>query len=71
MRKPYGAREVEAYGYIGPQYKTLEEYISIKLDMLQNDFCLQLSDEDIWYMSNLKTEADVDRCAHRWLRDRL
>ena len=71
MKRYRVAKKIEPYGYTGPQYKNLQEYISIKLNMLLNDFCLKLTEADVEYMRSLKTEADVDRCAHSWLMDRL
>ena len=51
--------------------KTLPEYIAQKISMLENEFYLRLDYEDIAHMRSLKTEAEVDRCAHHILVDRL
>lgn len=51
--------------------KTLPEYITQKISMLEDEFYLRLNYEDIVHMRSLKTEADVDRFAHQILVDRL
>ena len=51
--------------------KTLPEYITQKISMLEDEFYLKLNYEDIAHMRSLKTEADVDRFAHQILVDRL
>ncbi len=51
--------------------KTLPEYITQKISMLEDEFYLRLNYEDIAHMRSLKTEADVDRFAHQILVDRL
>ena len=51
--------------------KTLPEYITQKISMLEDEFYLRLNYEDIAHMRSLKTEADVDRFAHQILIDRL
>ena len=51
--------------------KTLPEYITQKISMLEDEFYLRLDYEDIAHMRSLKTEADVDRFAHQILVDRL
>ena len=51
--------------------KTLPEYITQKISMLEDEFCLRLDYEDIAHMRSLKTEADVDRFVHQILVDKL
>ena len=51
--------------------KTLPEYITQKISMLEDEFYIRLDYTDIAHMHNLKTEADVDRFAHQILVDRL
>ena len=51
--------------------KTLPEYITQKISMLEDEFYLKLDYEDITHMRSLKTEAEVDRFAHQILVDRL
>lgn len=51
--------------------KTLPEYITQKISILEDEFYLKLDYEDIAHMYNLKTEAEVDRFAHQILVDRL
>ena len=51
--------------------KTLPEYITQKISMLEDEFYLRLDYEDIAHMRSLKTEADVDRFVHQILVDRL
>ena len=58
-------------GYHLERNKTLIEYITQKISMLEDEFYLRLNYEDIAHMRSLKTEADVDRFAHQILVDRL
>ena len=61
-------------GYGGDHFerkKTLPEYITQKISMLEDEFYLRLDYTDITYMRSLKTEAEVDRFAHQILVDRL
>ena len=51
--------------------KTLPEYVAQKISMLEDEFDLRLSYEDIAHIRSLKTEAEVDRFAHQILVDRL
>ena len=51
--------------------KTLPEYITQKISMLEHEFYIRLSFAEISHMRSLKTEADVDRFAHQILVDRL
>ena len=51
--------------------KTLPEYITQKISMLEDEFYLRLDYADITHMRSLKTEAEVDRFAHQMLVDRL
>ena len=62
---------MEPIGYHLEQRKTLIEYITQKISMLEDEFYLKLNYEDIAHMRSLKTEADVDRFAHQILVDRL
>ena len=58
-------------GYHLERNKTLIEYITQKISMLEDEFYLRLNYEDIAHMRSLKTEADVDRFVHQILVDRL
>ena len=62
---------MEPIGYHLERRKTLIEYITQKISMLEDEFYLKLNYEDIAYMRSLKTEADVDRFVHQILVDRL
>ena len=62
---------MEPIGYHLERNKTLIEYITQKISMLEDEFYLRLNYEDIAHMRSLKTEADVDRFAHQILMDRL
>ena len=62
---------MEPIGYHLERNKTLIEYITQKISMLEDEFYLRLNYEDITHMRSLKTEADVDRFAHQILVDRL
>lgn len=62
---------MEPIGYHLERNKTLIEYITQKISMLEDEFYLKLNYEDIAHMRSLKTETDVDRFAHQILVDRL
>ena len=62
---------MESIGCHLERKKTLPEYITQKISMLEDEFHLKLNYEDIAHMRSLKTEADVDRFAHQILVDRL
>ena len=62
---------MEPIGYHLERRKTLIEYITQKISMLEDEFYLRLDYEDIAHMRSLKTEADVDRFVHQILADRL
>ena len=62
---------MESIGYHLERRKTLIEYITQKISMLEDEFYLKLDCEDIVHMRSLKTEAEVDRFAHQILVDRL
>ena len=62
---------MEPIGYHLERRKTLIEYITQKISMLEDEFYLKLNYEDIAHMRSLKTEADVDRFTHQILVDRL
>ena len=62
---------MEPIGYHLERRKTLIEYITQKISMLEDEFYLRLNYEDIAHMRSLKTEADVDRFVHQILIDRL
>lgn len=47
------------------------KYREEKLKMLTDEFCLKLTDEEIYHMRSLKTEAEVDRYAHQLLKEKL
>ena len=51
--------------------KTLREYIFDKIDMLENEFYLRLTEAEEMRMCSLKTESEVDRYAHQLLKDKL
>ena len=49
----------------------LDDYITQKISMLEDEFYIRLSFTEISHMRALKTEGDVDRYAHQILIDRL
>ena len=51
--------------------KILSKYIIDKLDMLENEFCLKLSQSEYDHMWTLKTELDVDHYAHDLIFNKL
>lgn len=51
--------------------KALSDYIAQKILMIENEFYIKLSYEDIIHMKSLKTEAAVDQYAHHILVNRL
>lgn len=50
---------------------TLEDYIKEKLRMLQEDFFIKLTDEEITHMKSLTRDIDVDHYAHDLIMNRL
>ena len=62
---------MEPIGYHLERRKTLIEYITQKISMLEDEFYLRLDYEDIAHMRSLTTEADVDRFVHQIMADRL
>ena len=51
--------------------KTLPEYVTQKISMLEDEFHLRLDYADVVHMYNLNTETEVDQFAHQILVDRL
>lgn len=51
--------------------KSLPEYITQKISMLEDEFYLRLDTTDIAHMYNLNTEDEVDQFVHQILVDRL
>lgn len=49
----------------------LDDYITKKISMLEDEFYIRLSFAEISHMRALKTEGDVDRYTHQILIDRL
>ena len=49
----------------------IKKYIQDKLKILQRDFQLNLSDEEVAHMKSLKTESDVNAYAYDLLREKL
>ena len=49
----------------------LDDYITQKISMLEDEFYLRLDYADIAHMYNLNTEAEVDQFVHQILVDRL
>lgn len=43
-----------------PTFTTAEEFIEKKIDMLQKDFRIELSLDDIIHLKNLKTEREIN-----------
>lgn len=43
-----------------PRAMTLEEYKEMKLEVL-SDFCVHLTEDELYYMSKLETEVKVDQ----------
>ena len=62
---------MESVGCHFERKKTLPEYITQKISMLEDEFFIRLGYDDIADMRSLKTEADVDRFVHQILVDRL
>lgn len=55
----------------GHNNMSLPKYIQYKIDMIQEQFLVKLSENEIYEMQDLKSEEDVDAYTHRILRDRL
>lgn len=54
-----------------PRHKSLKDYIDDKINMLENEFYLKLTDEEKAHFYDIRTEEAVDQYAHRLLRDKL
>ena len=50
---------------------SLSEYVSKKIAMLENEFYIRLSDEEIFHMRSLKTEVDVNKYVHQIIVQKL
>lgn len=50
---------------------SIKTYISRKIRMLQRDFRLHLTDEEINHLQSLKREIDVDHYAHDIIMNKL
>ena len=50
---------------------TIEEYRKEKLRMLQADFFIRLTEEEINHMNSLEREIDVDHYAHTLFTTKL
>ena len=44
-----------------PRKMSLKQYRKMKLKMLKNDFCVDLTDEEVAHAHTLKTEAALDQ----------
>lgn len=51
--------------------KSLRVYIIDKINMLEDEFLIRLTDSEIKHFKGLRTEEDVDRYAHQIIVDRL
>lgn len=49
----------------------LPEYINTKLNMIQDEFCIKLSIDEIRHFRSLKTEEEVDHYAHDIIMKKL
>ena len=49
---------------LSEQQVPLKQYIKEKLRMLQKDFCIPLTAEQIAHMKSLKTDTQVDNYAY-------
>lgn len=56
--------------YAEPQIP-LPRYIKQKIKMLNRDFYIRLTDEDIRHFNELTTEIAVDNFAHQLILDRM
>lgn len=43
-----------------PQFNDPEDFVNTKIEMLQDDFCIKLTDEDIGYLRSFKTENEIN-----------
>ena len=50
---------------------SIEEYRYEKIRMLEDDFCIDLSDDELDHFNSLETEGDIDAYAHDILVERL
>lgn len=53
--------EQEHFTSVGtPKFTTSEEFINTKIEMLQEDFCIHLTEKDIEYLQQFKTEYSIN-----------
>ena len=50
---------------------SLPQFKKQKIKMLQRDFCMRLTDEEISHIQNGKTEAEVDSYVHNLFLTKL
>ena len=50
---------------------TIREYIENKLEMLETEFCLKLTEAEKGHMFTLKTTLQIDNYAHKLWMDKL
>lgn len=50
---------------------TIKTYIKEKIRMLQKDFFIRLTDENITHLKSLTREIDVDHYAHDLIENKL
>lgn len=50
-----------------PRFKTAKEFAAIKIKMLREEFCVNLSPQDEAYFYTLKTEAEINSAFKKML----
>ena len=65
------AREYIGVGWHKGPPNDLDMYIQAKIRLLEDEFCIRLTENDISHFRELKTERDVDAYAHQLFMERL
>ena len=65
-------QEIYGHGQFSKRYqKTVKDYITWKLSVLENEFYLKLTEFERCHFHELKSESAVDQYAHTLLAEKL
>ena len=56
---------------VDKDYGTIKKYAKAKVDMLQGEFFIKLTDAQIEHMNSLENEIQIDNYAHKIIMDCL
>lgn len=60
MAPPVNSDDAGWYGSYIPHFKNANQFIKEKVEMLQDDFCIYLTQKEIDHLHTLKTENDIN-----------